>query len=79
MIDQAQMDRLTSELASLRGSIVRHRPAMTERVDRLLLDTRRQRLASAGSVFEPQLRSVENLLACVRHGLLPQHELKRAG
>lgn len=75
MVTQQAVDRLTDELTSLRGSVVRQAPIMSERVERVLRDARKLHDESHGTAFEPALRSVENLLGCVQRGLAAQNEL----
>ncbi|MEM9883447.1 MAG: hypothetical protein AAF800_11065 [Planctomycetota bacterium] len=79
MVNQQDVDRLTDELTSLRGAVVRDGRQMADRVDRVLREARRLHDASHGSDFEPALRSVENLLGCMRRGLAARDELRRAG
>lgn len=75
MVTQQAVDRLTNELTSLRGSVVRQNQLMSERVERVLRDARKLHDESHGTTYEPALRSVENLLGCVQRGLAAQNEV----
>ncbi|MEM6458871.1 MAG: hypothetical protein AAF710_05710 [Planctomycetota bacterium] len=79
MVNQQDVDRLTDELTTLRGAVVRDGRQMTDRVDRVLREARRLHDESHGSDFEPALRSIENLLGCMRRGLAAQDQLRQAG
>lgn len=69
MVNAQEVTRLTDELQRLRGAVVRDGQQMADRVDRVLRDARRLHEEARGTVYEPALRSVENLLGCVQRGL----------
>lgn len=75
MVNQNDVDRLQEELQDLRGAVVRNERQMNERVDTVLNKARRLHDESIGTNFEPALRSVENLLGCLKRGLSAQQSL----
>lgn len=75
MVNPQEVTRLTEELQSLRGTVVRNGRLMSERVERVLKDARRLHEESIGTDYEPALASVENLLDCVKRGLEAKDQL----
>ncbi|MEM7625597.1 MAG: hypothetical protein AAF333_08215 [Planctomycetota bacterium] len=75
MVNPQEVTRLTEELQSLRGTVVRDSQIMAERVERVLRDARRLHEESIGTDYEPAMASVENLLGCVKRGLAAKGEL----
>lgn len=65
MVDQKDVTKLTQDLQSLRGTIVREGTQLDQRVQRLLQDHE----AAAGTDYEPALASVQSLPGCIQRGL----------
>ena len=79
MVNPLELAALTNELQSLRGTVIRDRRHMAQRLEKAQREARRLHHQACGTADESALRSVENLLTCLEHGLSSVDRLPLVG
>ena len=79
MIEQTDVDKLLSELESMRNMLQDDREALVPQLETLLARTAQMRRDAAGGKFEPAIVSVDNLLKSFSAGVLAQVRLNQVG